>query len=387
MMPIKKAWLSAGQWLRRPVPLVLVAAVGVIALLTVLLGPVAYWATATVNELSGKDKADAINSTRQILLAAAAGSAALAGLAFTGRNYYLSRRGQYTDRFGKAIAQLAADKMTERLGGIYALENIMVESDRDHATIVEVLAAFVRERTGSNEDMRRVEVEHVHEGPQPAYRTLATDVQAALTVLGRRPLRTERTAVNLRLTDLCGADLTGLRLDGAVLWGAYLQHAIMHDVRLRGAILSYAQLQDSRLGGADLRGAALDGARMQDVTLDDAQLSDAQMYLADLRGANLQDADLRRAHLGEANLRALSLRGADLRGADLVSTTGGIPGRSYGLTARRLARTRMDEHTVLPTRLRRQLLQYQRQRLHRALLVHLKQRQLAARRAGDAGVG
>lgn len=352
MGAIRKAWVSAGEWVRRPVALVLVAAVGVLAFLIVLLGPAAYWATATVDELTGKDKADAINATRQILLAAAVGAAAVAGLVFTGRNYYLSRRGQYTDRFGKAITQLAADKMTERLGGIYALENIMIESDRDHATIVEVLAAFVRERTGSKEGMFPKDREHVHEGPQPAYRTLATDVQAALTVLGRRPSRAERNDVNLFLADLCGADLAGLRLDDANLWGAYLQHAIMQYVRLSGASLSHAQLQDSRLGGADLR-----------------------------------DAVLRRACLGEANLRGAHLDGADLSGADLVSTMSGKPGRSYGLTARRLARTRMDEHTVLPAKVRQQLLRYQRQRLHQALVVHLKQRQLQARRPVDAGVG
>jgi hypothetical protein len=49
--------------------------------------------------------------------------AALVGLILTGRTYLLSRRGQLTDRYTKAVTQLAADKLTERLGGIYALED------------------------------------------------------------------------------------------------------------------------------------------------------------------------------------------------------------------------------------------------------------------------
>ncbi|HXT93389.1 MAG TPA: hypothetical protein VN714_29505 [Trebonia sp.] len=41
--------------------------------------------------------------------------------------------------------QLGSDRLDVRLGAIYALERIMIDSERDHPTIVEVLAAFVRE--------------------------------------------------------------------------------------------------------------------------------------------------------------------------------------------------------------------------------------------------
>src|SRR5262249_5912892 len=119
----------------------LVGAAVVAVFLAALFGPIADRATP-----HDKDRAAAVNATRQILLATTAGVAVLVGLAFTARTFYLSRRGQLTDRYTKAIGQLASrERLTERLGGIYALEHLMRESARDHETVVDVLAAFVRE--------------------------------------------------------------------------------------------------------------------------------------------------------------------------------------------------------------------------------------------------
>lgn len=115
----------AAHFLRRhQVMLVPVAITGLFGLLVLVLGPISYWATVGESSLQGKEKTDAINATRQTLLAAVGGSAVLAGLAFTARTYFLSRRGQLTDRYAKAITMLASDQTTERLGGIYALARI-----------------------------------------------------------------------------------------------------------------------------------------------------------------------------------------------------------------------------------------------------------------------
>ena len=142
----------------RPVIPVLLGAVGLIEFLVLLLGPIAQWATPVAG-LQGKDLADARNwnSTRQTLLATVGGTAVLMGLAFTARTYYLTRRGQLTDRYSTAISQLASDEITERLGGIYALEHILIESARDHDTIVEVFAAFIRESAPANADNKEFE--------------------------------------------------------------------------------------------------------------------------------------------------------------------------------------------------------------------------------------
>ena len=52
-----------------------------------------------------------------------------------------------TDRYTKAIEQLGSDKLDVRIGGIFALERIARDSARDHPTVMEVLAAFIREHS------------------------------------------------------------------------------------------------------------------------------------------------------------------------------------------------------------------------------------------------
>ena len=61
------------------------------------------------------------------------------------QNLVVSQEKHKTDLFTKAIDQLGNDKQIEvRLGGIYALERIARDSEKDHGPIMEVLTAFVR---------------------------------------------------------------------------------------------------------------------------------------------------------------------------------------------------------------------------------------------------
>jgi len=92
-----------GDWIRGNQPLAyatlaILAVMAVLAVLSLLLGPITSLASGTtVHHLSGKEKADAINEVRQTLLQAAAGTAALTALVFTGMTFTLNRRGQVTD--------------------------------------------------------------------------------------------------------------------------------------------------------------------------------------------------------------------------------------------------------------------------------------------------
>src|SRR5689334_22398281 len=73
-----------------------------LVLLTLILGPLS-WQIAgnTVRRLHGREQADALNAVRQTMLTALGGTAAIVAVGFTVRTYYLSRRGQVTERFGK----------------------------------------------------------------------------------------------------------------------------------------------------------------------------------------------------------------------------------------------------------------------------------------------
>jgi Pentapeptide repeats (8 copies) len=140
-------------------------------------------------------------------------------------------QGHITDRYTKAIEQLGkldGDKpnIEVRLGAIYALERIAFDSPRDHWTIMEVLTAYVRQNapipsnsTGPiQQDLFPSTT--TSEGPR-------TDIQAILTVLGRRKRGNKREregqSLNLSRSNLGGASLFHANLQGASLYQANLQ--------------------------------------------------------------------------------------------------------------------------------------------------------------------
>jgi hypothetical protein len=218
-----------------------------------LVPPLLYRHTGT-----GKaEKLKAITDTRTALLAGIIGVGALLTFWLNNRVYRLAQQGQITDRYTNAIEQLGSDKLDVRLGGIYALERIANDSERDHPVVVEVLSAFVRE---ASDPVKRFRASQRDDGKSTvlpdderaaALKFVAgekppTDVQGALTVLGRlRWLagvsRGDLTGacllrVNLRGADLQGADLQGADLQGADLQGANLREAILRKAVLKGAI-------------------------------------------------------------------------------------------------------------------------------------------------------
>ena len=210
-----------------------------------------------------------------------------------------AEQGLLTERFIRAIELLGSDRLQIRLGGIYALERIAQDSERDHWTVMETLCAFARERTqaprlapGSQESPAGEENEHA----KPTFLPPETDVQAALTVIGRRSKERRKWEKK-----------ENKRLDA------------------RGAHLEKADFARAHWEGADLRGTHLEGAILQGAHLEGT----------DLWGAHLEGTDLRRAHLEGANLWLAHLEGADLRFTE-------------GLTQERIDLAIIDEDTRLP---------------------------------------
>ncbi|MBD1880300.1 pentapeptide repeat-containing protein [Coleofasciculus sp. FACHB-T130] len=254
---------------------------------------------------------------------------------------------QITERFTKAVEQLGSDNISIRLGGIYALERIANDSEKDHWTIMEVLTAFVREKAPLKEE--QIQQEQLPKIP--------TDIQAALTVIGRRDVDEdpENQRLNLQHTNLDGADLSAANLQGANLFGANLQGANLFGANLQGANLRRANLQGADLFGGNLQGADLIGANLQEAYLSNANLqraalTGANLQEAALRGANLQETYLNNANLQEANLSETNLQGADLDEANLR----GVYLRSAeNLEYEQIERAFGDRKTVLPDNVER----------------------------------
>lgn len=297
----------------------------VLALLALAIWKVPQWQVGGVKDLESKERFDRENEARKTLATILGGLVLLLG---TWQNLNLARAGRITDRFSKAIEQLGAvdasgkKKLEVRLGGIYALEGIANESEELHWPIMEDLCTYVRvnapikRENSPSKEQKPKKPTPANEGsvapPNPD-----ADIQAILTVLGRRDHTYERgnPVLDLRDTIFAGADLIGANLSyanlgGADLRGADLRGAILRGVDLRGAILSKADLRRAILSGATLSEADVSGAY-----LSEADLRGAALNRADLHGATLYKANLRGADLTSADLREALVHGADLTGA------------------------------------------------------------------------
>src|SRR4029453_4229333 len=73
------------------------------------------------------------------------------GLTIASRRFEVSRELRSNERFASAVEQLASERAdgsprTETgLAGIYAMERLAIESEREYWPIMEVLTAYVRE--------------------------------------------------------------------------------------------------------------------------------------------------------------------------------------------------------------------------------------------------
>jgi uncharacterized protein YjbI with pentapeptide repeats len=316
----------APHWLKtlwNAYPLVVVSGVVVVTLAFVLglLWPLTdVIAAHDVGLITGPIRAARLQAAREAvrtqLLTLGAGVFALGALIFTARNFTLSRsaleetrrtvdlteQGQVTERYTKAIEQLGSDQLDVRIGGLYAMERIARDSARDHPTVMEVLVAFVREH--SREQWPLPE----RGATELPMRSTRPDVQAAITVIGRRDSSRDLRPINLSDAILAHANLTGARLADADFTRAHLNDADLTDANLTRAGLTDAKLTDARLVRADLT----------DARLVYAYLTRARLPDADLSGADLTNADLTSAHFTGADLTGANLAGADLTGAHLV---------------------------------------------------------------------
>ena len=217
------------------------------------------------------------DAARGRLLALGAGLLATGALVVTARSRARSRAGQLAGRYARALGQLGREELDVRIGGIRALERVARDSPGHHPAVMGMLADFIRERSG----------QHLPPpGPGGQARGSARpDVQAAITVLGRRLSERDLGSVDLAGADLTDTDLTDADLTGAVLARAVLARADLLAAKLVRADLSGADLGGARLTSANLAGADLTGADLADADLVGADLASAEFAGAELTGA------------------------------------------------------------------------------------------------------
>ena len=261
----------------------------------------------------GQRRLELRNDVRGTLVQALGGALLAGGLYYTARSYRLNQEGQITERFTRAIDQVGATNLELRLGGIYALERIARDSRRDYGPICEILTAFVRRRCPWDVEMTKAGVKHT----PPAHDHLEPDVQAAMSVLGRRqPAPDPLLELNLSRADLAHANLHHGRFRGTLFFGSNLQVANFNSADLQVAFLIQVDASNAFFEGANLKSATLSQSLFRGATFKNADLRGA-----DLQQSNLAGADLTGARLEGANLRAAVVADADLAKARTDAST------------------------------------------------------------------
>ena len=192
------------------------------------------------------------------------------------------------ETYVKALELFGSKDETIRIGAIYALERIALESmNRYHLPIMDVLCAYVRKQSSTDEkESGRVK----------------QDIQEILTVIGRRSekqreIEGKGPRIDLRNAYLPIAYLYGANLDSTFLPGANLNDATLTYCSLKGTSLSMSNLKGANLENADLENADLENADLENANLEDANLEDANLENANLENANLENANLENANL------------------------------------------------------------------------------------------
>jgi Pentapeptide repeats (8 copies) len=286
----------------------LAAAVLALAIALLVFGPAAHWLAQhdVVSARGPLVRAAGLAARGQLLILCAGLFAAgsLLGLAESAAarpTLTLLLPWQVTRRYSNAVEHLGSDQLDVRTSGIHALGRVARrDPGRNQPAVIEVLTAFIRERS------------HQQGSAEPG-RAIRSDVQAALTVIGRRDQQ-----LDTRPVDLTGADLTYVHFARAHLAGAQLKNAALRHTVLTDAKLDGADLHGADLIGADLTGADLHGADLAFADLYDATLAGASFVCARLHHVRLARADLTGADLTGADLTGADLTGADLTGADLT---------------------------------------------------------------------
>jgi hypothetical protein len=247
---------------------------------------------------------------RDVMVAAAAAAVLpfLAWRAWTARRLVEAEQrtaeateiGRSAEIMAQSFAGLGADNVQIRVGAIYSLERQARARPKDQGPIVQTLAAFVRERCPA--PVPPITAENL-------YRAIQTDVQAAISVLGRRVRANDPPGARLTFAgaNLSSYDLSDGDFTGASFKGAYLCAANFAGAKLRRGDFQLVVADQADFYGADAREALFSAA----------YCASARFAHADLRQAAFVDADLRDADFAHAQVEQVDWRGAALDGTAL----------------------------------------------------------------------
>lgn len=226
----------------------------------------------SIQNMSLKEQYDLENTTRTSLAQAfgtlsqaIGGTVLLVGVYFTWRNLIATEDKQITERFTRAVEQLGNQQSSAiRLGAIYSLERIAGDSAKDHWVVMEILAAYIRDKASMKNYETSIE-------------GISEEIQAALTVIKRRDVSKDPKYASLDLsrTYLKRAKLRGEMIKGLRFWKYSSKYSDLSNIDFTKADLSEADLSGANLANSNFSGANLSSANFSNAFTEKAIFSSA----------------------------------------------------------------------------------------------------------------
>lgn len=269
---------------------------------------------------TNKDAIDALKNLSLIL-------AGIVGLIFLGIRVFaqnkssissehqatIAEKGNVNDRYMKAIEQLGATNVggdpnfEVRLGAIYGLEQVSLESKDLYPQIIEILAAYVR--MNATVPVVEGEVFYLYEFEPRA------DVQAAVTVLGRRKKIDGDNPIDFsgaflaRYSFVNGDFKNALFMNGyymgANFIGANCAKACFRSAKCAGTRFQKSDLQKADFTLANCHRANFTRANCKETVFTKGSVSSARFDLA-----NCTKATFKRTNCAKANFKNTNCTGA-----------------------------------------------------------------------------
>ena len=236
----------------------------------------------------------------------------------------IAQKGQYSDRFIKAVEQVADHRLAVRLGGLASLRALSDEETKEYIRVWHYLGDFLRYPPDLSDWPPAKDAQEAEE-KEPTPIGKRPDIAAIVTMISERdPEHLKKQGdflLPLSKANLVGAEIFRGKLQRVDLSEACLQQAELEGTDLRGVNLRWAKLQKANLRGTQLQKADLRWAKLQEAKLEFAKLGEASLGGASLGGAKLQYAGLQKADLKQADMQGAELQGADLSGVGLFQAT------------------------------------------------------------------
>lgn len=243
------------------------------------------------------------------------------------KNYKISEDKNVSERFIKAIELLSDDRIQMRLGGVYSLERIARDSKEDHPVVMDVLLAFIRDRSQrriNSKDsflqdfMNQIDAQKSMNQIDAKNTNNTEDIRSAILVVVQRNRKYDKENFEPNLQHACldGLNLSNLNLEKFNFSNASLKGTILKGSRLAYANFNMANLDNAKLQNTKAFSASFMYSSMKWVRLD----SNSSWMNVDLRYATLNEANINGATLDRSDLRFASFKKAKLMRSRLRKT-------------------------------------------------------------------